>query len=430
MQLTKENKLFLCSSVLAPRVQRANRATRKKLNIETDKVKSMTTPVKASWESRRIEGNLAGKSQVKLRLETVNVGSMVGRSAEVTETIGRRNGDEVALQEVRYKNEGVRKLRGGDFEYKLYRKGEETGRGDVGLMVKHDLVESVMEVRRVFPRIISTDIVVNEKVVTVISVNVPQSGRSEEEKEKFYEDLTAEVQSRHGICFVLGGFNGHVGRPSLGYDGIYGGFGWGERNRDGERILEFADSLDMVVGNTFFKKDDEKLITYTSGNCATVIDYAVVQKEVMKKVKDIKVIPGEECFSQHRLLITNLMMEHRAVKKLKNPGKVKLWRLKDEKMKRMMKDEMKDAKEEPESWEDWCKYIINVAKRVCGISKGGHNQKTTWWWNEEVKEVIKEKRCLYKVWQKKKDQRSKEQYWAMKKKVKRVVAAAKEKAKK
>ena len=90
----------------------------------------------------------------------------------------------------------------------------------------------------------------------------------------------------------------------------------------------------------------------------------------------------------------DLMMEHRAVRKLKNPGKVKLWRLKDEKMKRMMKDEMKDAKEELESWDDWCKYIMNVAKRVCGISKGGHNQKTTWWWNEEVKEVIKREKAF------------------------------------
>ena len=43
---------------------------------------------------------------------------MVGRSAEVTETIERRYVDVVALQEVRYKNEGVRKLREGDFEYK------------------------------------------------------------------------------------------------------------------------------------------------------------------------------------------------------------------------------------------------------------------------------------------------------------------------
>ena len=80
-----------------------------------------------------------------------------------------------------------------------------------------------------------------------------------------------------------------------------------------------------------------------------MIDYAVVQKEVMKKVKDIKVFSGEECFSQHRLLIIDLMMEHRAVRKLKNPGKVKLWGLKDEKIKRKMKDGMKDAKEEPES---------------------------------------------------------------------------------
>ena len=218
-----------------------------------------------------------------------------------------------------------------------------------------------------------------------------------------------------------------MGRSSLGYDGIHSGFDWGEHNRDGERILEFADNLEMVVGNTFFKKDDQKLITYKSGNCATAIDYAVVQKEVMKKVKDTKVIPVEECFSQHRLLIMDLMMEHRAVRKLKNPEKVKLWRLKKEKIKRMMEDGMKDAIEEPESWDDWCKYIMNGAKRVCGISKGGHNQKTTWWWNEEVKEVIREKRRLYKVWQKKKYHRSKPQYWAMKKKVKRVVAAAKEK---
>ena len=50
---------------------------------------------------------------------------------------------------------------------------------------------------------------------------------------------------------------------------------------------------------------------------------------------------------------------------------------------------------------------MNVANRVSGISKDGHNRKTTWW-NEEVKEVIKEKSRLYKVWQKKKDQQSKE----------------------
>ena len=38
----------------------------------------------------------------------VNGGKMVGRSAEVTETIGKRNVDAVALLEVQYKNEKTR----------------------------------------------------------------------------------------------------------------------------------------------------------------------------------------------------------------------------------------------------------------------------------------------------------------------------------
>ena len=52
-------------------------------------------------------------------------------------------------------------------------------------------------------------------------------------RKKFHEDLTTKVQSRHGICFVFGDFNGYVGRSSQGYDVIHGGFGWSERNRDG-----------------------------------------------------------------------------------------------------------------------------------------------------------------------------------------------------
>ena len=64
MQLTKENKLFLRSYVLAPTVQGANRATRKKLNIETDKVKSMTTPVKARRISFNPPGNPGGLKEI------------------------------------------------------------------------------------------------------------------------------------------------------------------------------------------------------------------------------------------------------------------------------------------------------------------------------------------------------------------------------
>ena len=42
-------------------------------------------------------------------------------------------------------------------------------------------------------------------------------------------------------------------------------------------------------------------------------------------------------------------MEHKAVRKLKNPGKVKLWKLNNEKNEGITKDAMKDAKEELET---------------------------------------------------------------------------------
>ena len=175
-----------CSSVSAPRALRANKVTRKKRNFGMSKAKLMTGPGKTFQETRKTEKFLARKSQGKLRLATANVGSMVGRSAEVTETVGRRGVDIVALQEVRFRNEGVKRLRGGDFEYRLYWKGEETGYGGVGLMVRQELAECVMEVRRVSSRVLSLDLVLHGKVMTIISVYAPQCGRSEEEKEEFY----------------------------------------------------------------------------------------------------------------------------------------------------------------------------------------------------------------------------------------------------
>ena len=53
---------------------------------------------------------------------------------------------------------------------------------------------------------------------------------------------------------ILGGdHNRHVGNDVNGYDGIHGGFGYGARNLQGERILEMGPVLDMIICNMFFK---------------------------------------------------------------------------------------------------------------------------------------------------------------------------------
>ena len=72
--------------------------------------------------------------------------------------------------------------------------------------------------------------------------------------------------------------------------------------------LKVRESLNLpqpmiFVGNTWFIKRDSHLVTYQSGDFRTQIDYP---KHFRKSVTNIKVIPGEECASQHRLLVCDL----------------------------------------------------------------------------------------------------------------------------
>jgi len=43
------------------------------------------------------------------------------------------------------------------------------------------------------------------------------------------------------MVVLAGDMNGHVGCNNVAYDGMHGGFGYGDRDADGSRILEFAD---------------------------------------------------------------------------------------------------------------------------------------------------------------------------------------------
>ena len=90
---------------------------------------------------------------------------------------------------------------------------------------------------------------------------------------------------------------------------MHSGFGFGSRNKEGERLLEFGTATDMVFCNTLFRKTLSRLITYESGGCQTWFDYILVRKSDRKVVKDAKVVSGEECVSQHRLLACDIVVK-------------------------------------------------------------------------------------------------------------------------
>jgi len=72
---------------------------------------------------------------------------------------------------------------------------------------------------------------------------------------------------------------------NVGYDGTHGGFGYGSRNADGSRILDFTDGLNLVICNTLFKKQEAKLETYVAGPEKSTVDYIMVLREDKAKIR-------------------------------------------------------------------------------------------------------------------------------------------------
>ena len=155
-------------------------------------------------------------------------------------------------------------------------------------------------------------LVFGEEVVRVICAYAPQSGKPDSEKELFYEEMAREwsMANANEMVLGLGNFNGPVGKCAEGFEGIHGGYGIGKRNVEGRMLLDFCVQKELCVANTWYKKRDERKVTYSSGGNDTEIDFVLVGKEKRKYLQDVKVIPGE---LQHRLVVVDV--EERKLKK-------------------------------------------------------------------------------------------------------------------
>ena len=387
----------------------------------------------------RLEGGGQAKG-IDLRVGSANVGTLRGRYGEVVELAVRRRLDFCCLQETRWRGEGAR-LFGG---CKLYWMGGEEGLAGVGVLVGERWVDKVIEVIRCSARLMVVRVMIGKTVLNLISVYVPQVGRSMNEKEEFYISLgnvLATIRNNEYLV-VCGDFNGHVGKEVAGFEGVHGGFGFGSRNVEGEMLLEFADAWNLAVTNTWFKKDIGRLITYESGGNKTVVDYILIRKVERKLVRNVNVIPGEACLQQHKLLVCMLNLREN-VRRRKEifVSRCKIWKLKEERFREEYRQRVQNRARMFRRggggvdvlWEGLKECLVTEAEEVCGMTKGHQRHRETWWWNDEVSEVIKEKQRLYRIYDKsREDGRRREggineaKYYQAKREAKRVVCKAQE----
>jgi hypothetical protein len=136
---------------------------------------------------------------------------------------------------------------------------------------------------------------VGDLVFNVISSYAPQIGLNESVKRKFWEELVALVSSVliSEKLFIGGDLNGHVGSIRICLDGAHGGFGYGSRNQEGEDILNFALAYDLIIAKTLFRKRVSHLVTFSSGQHCSQINFILARRDDRHACLDCKVIPRE-----------------------------------------------------------------------------------------------------------------------------------------
>ena len=67
------------------------------------------------------------------------------------------------------------------------------------------------------------------------------------------------------------------------------------------KSLDFAIAFDLMIANTFFRKRQSHLATFSSGQYSSQIDFVLARRDKRTCV-DCKVIPGECVVVQHKLV--------------------------------------------------------------------------------------------------------------------------------
>uniref|UniRef100_A0A7N8XCY4 Endonuclease/exonuclease/phosphatase domain-containing protein n=1 Tax=Mastacembelus armatus TaxID=205130 RepID=A0A7N8XCY4_9TELE len=256
---------------------------------------------------------------VGLRVGTLNVGTLSGKTRELADMMERRKVDILCVQETRWKGSKAYRLATG---FKLFYHGVDGKRNGVGVILKEDFATNVLEVKRVSDRVMSLKLEVEGVMLNVVSGYAPQVGCELEEKEKFWREMDEVIQGTpSGERVVIGAdFNGHVGEGNRGDEEVMGKFGMQDRNAEGQMVVDFAKRMEMAVVNTFFQKREEHRMTYKSGGRSTQVDYILCR---CKEISDCKVVAGESVARQHRMVVCKMTLVVRKMKRTRAEQRTK-----------------------------------------------------------------------------------------------------------
>ena len=238
-----------------------------------------------------------------------------GKLAQVTSEMRRYKLDILGISECRWT--GSRRMKTSTGETVLYSgRRDDLHQDGVAIILKRGMEKTLMEWKPVSSRIIMARFKGKQINVTILQCYAPTNDAEEEIGDSFYEQLQQEYDRtpKHDVKIIMGDLNAKIGSDNVDYEHIMGKHGCGTRNENGERLIEFCSTNNLVVGGTIFPHKEIHKLTWYSPNLRdkNQIDHLMINSMWRRSLLDVKVKRGADVGSDHHLVTAILKLKLRS----------------------------------------------------------------------------------------------------------------------
>lgn len=270
---------------------------------------------------RNMRELFTAKTRTKIGFWNVRTMYSAGKLAQVTSEMRRYNLDILGISESRWVGAG--KIQTSTGETVLYSGREDDQHSEgVAIILKKGKERNLMEWKPINSRLIKIRLRGRHVNVTIIQCYSPTNDSKDEDKDDFYEQLTSELEKapRHDTKIIMGDLNAKIGCNNSTYERAMGKEGCGVMNENGERLVEFCLSNDLVIGGSLFPhKTIHKLTWYSpNGRDKNQIDHLLINRMWRGSLLDVKVRRSADVGSDHQLVTADIRVKLRAVENTRN----------------------------------------------------------------------------------------------------------------
>ncbi|XP_045158250.2 craniofacial development protein 2-like [Mercenaria mercenaria] len=306
-----------------------------------------------------------------------------GKTAQVDQEMSRYNIDILGLSEVRWPHSGKTALQCG--KVILYSGRDDASHQEgVGVMLSAKAKKSLMEWKPISERCMYARLYTTTLKISLIVVYGPTNDNTEEAKERFLAQLQDVLSTapKYDIKIIMGDFNAKVGSNNKTHENVMGKHGMGNRNDNGESLLEFCGINNLVITGTIFPHKLRHKISWISpdGRTENQIDHLLISKQHRTSIMDTRAMRGADVSSDHELIRSKIRIKLRKPKQKANTCRKKYdtTKLQQPEKRRAFSLELKNrfqVLEELDSveniWESMEKGYIETANNILRIKENG-----------------------------------------------------------